>query len=190
MNFPPLPIAAAFALPDFSQYLTKGANAGDGVTLMIGDMYVWGLLGGGPLLIIAGLALMKIMFARVKFFALEYGNGGFFGRMKAIGPFIVLGMLLLLVGAAATFAGWLAQGYSATLTANGVTEVMRGETRRYAWVDASDKAEHIKSTDFWVAFSKDDHRCRLQFQQRYIGEKLQDKAIAITELGISTLPRR
>jgi hypothetical protein len=190
MNFHHLPLAASFTMPDISPYLTKGADAGNGVTLMIGDMYVWGLLGGGPLVILAGLALVRIMFARVKFFALEYGQGGFFGRAKAIAPFIFLGTLLLLVGAAGTWLGWQAQGYSAILTANGVTEMMRGETLRYEWADVSGQAGHIKSTDFWIAFSKDGRRCRLQFQQRFIGEKLQDKAIAITESSLSMLPQR
>lgn len=185
MNLPPPLVAAAITMPDISPYLTKGTDAGNGVTLQIGDMYVWGLFGGGPLLILAGLVLIKIMFGRVKFFALEFGHGGFFGRAKAIAPFIVLGSLLFLAGAAGTWLGWQAQGYSVTMNANGVIENTRGDTRRYTWDDVSGRAEHIKSTDFWLAFSKDGHRCRLQFQQRYIGEKLQDKAIAIAENSLS-----
>jgi hypothetical protein len=183
-------LATSIPLSDISLYLTKAADAGDGVTLMIGDMYTWGLLGGGPLLVIAGIAMVKIMFTRVKFFALEYGNGSFFGRVKVIAPFIFFGSVLQLAGLGSFWIGWQAKGYSATLAASGVTEVIFGETRRCDWADASGKADHIKSTDFWLAFSKDGHRCRLRFQQRYIGEKLQDKAIAIAEIGLSNSPLR
>ncbi len=189
-SFSPL-LAAAFTMPDISPLLTKGSDAGNGVTLMIGDLYTWGLLGGGPLLILAGLALVKIMFARVKFFALEYGNGGFWDRAKIITPFITLGSLLLLLGVAAAFLGWQSLGYSVTLNTAGLTEVTRGQTTSYAWTDASAAAERIKSTEFWIAFAKDDHKCRVDFQQRYIGEKLQDKAIAITETSLSSkVPRQ
>ncbi|MFN0077586.1 MAG: hypothetical protein ACKVY0_14035 [Prosthecobacter sp.] len=183
-------LAAAITLPDISPFLTKGSDAGDGVTLMIGELYTWALLGGGPLLILAGLALVKIMFARVKFFAIEYGNGGFWDRAKIITPFITLGSLLLLLGVAAAFLGWLSLGYSVTLNAAGLTEVTRGQTTHYAWTDASAAAERVKSTEFWIAFAKDDRKCRVDFQQRYIGEKLQDKAIAITETSLSSkVPR-
>lgn len=185
-SFSPV-FAAAFTMPDISPFLTKGSDAGNGVTLMIGNLYTWGLLGGGPLLILAGLAMVKIMFARVKFFALEYGNGGFMGRMKVITPFITLGSLLLLLGAGAAFLGWQSLGYSVTLNAAGLTEVTRFQTIRYAWTDASAAAERIKSTEFWIAFAKDDRKCRVDFQQRYIGEKLQDRAIAITENALSSV---
>ncbi len=189
-SFSPL-LAAAFTMPDISPLLTKGSDAGNGVTLMIGDLYTWGLLGGGPLLVLAGLALVKIMFARVKFFALEYGNGGFWDRAKIITPFITLGSLLLLLGVAAAFLGWQSLGYSVTLNTAGLTEVTRGQSTSYAWTDASAAAERIKSTEFWIAFAKDDHKCRVDFQQRYIGEKLQDKAIAITETSLSSkVPRQ
>ena len=143
------------------------------------------------MLILAGLVLVKIMFARVKFFALEYGNGGFWDRAKIITPFITLGSLLLLLGIGAASIGWLSLGYSVTLNAVGLTEVTRFQTIRYAWTDASAAAERIKSTEFWIAFAKDDHKCRVHFQQRYIGEKLQDKAIAITENSLSSkVPRQ
>ncbi len=189
-SFSPL-LAATFTMPDISPLLTKGSDAGNGVTLMIGDLYTWGLLGGGPLLILAGLAMVKIMFARVKFFALEYGNGGFWDRAKIITPFITLGSLLLLIGATAIVLGWLGLGYSVTLNPTGLTEVARFQTTRYTWTDASAAAERIKSTEFWIAFAKDDRKCRVDFQQRYIGEKLQDKAIAITENALSSkVPRQ
>lgn len=183
--FPPL-LAAAITLPDISPFLTKGSDAGNGVTLKIGDLYTWALLGGGPLLILAGLALVKIMYARVKFFALEYGNGGFLGRTKVIAPFITLGTICLLIGGAATWLGWQSQGYSVTLTATGLTEMTRSTATRFVWTDASSASERIKSTGFWIVFAKDGRQCRVEFQQRYIGENLQDKAIAITENALSS----
>ncbi len=183
--FPPL-LAAAITLPDISPFLTKGSDAGNGVTLKIGDLYTWLLLGGGPLLILGGLMLVKIMFTRVKFFALEFGNGTFFGRARVIAPFITLGAACLLIGGAATWLGWQSQGYSATLTATGLTEMTRGTVTRFDWTEASSASERIKSTEFWVVFAKDGRQCRVEFQQRYIGEKLQDKAIAITENALSS----
>ncbi len=170
---------------DFSPYLIKGIDAGNGVTLMIGDMYTYALLGGGPLLIIAAFVLVKVMYARVKFFALEFGNGGFFGRLKVIVPFISLGGVLLVVGAGASWLGWQGVGYSVTLTAKGVHEVTRSESVRFEWSDATSAAERIKSTEFWVTFTKNGRKCRVDFQQRYIGEKLQDKAIAIVETALA-----
>lgn len=182
------PLPATF---DISPYLTKGIDAGNGVTLMLGDLYTYSLLGGGPLLIAGAFMLVKIMYGRVKFFALEYGNGGFFGRVKVIAPFIFMGALLLVFGTAVTWLGWQGMGYSVTLSSKGVHEVTLNDSVRYAWADATGAADRIKSTEFWVAFAKDGHKCRLAFQQRYIGEKLQDKAIAITEeaLAYSKIPR-
>ncbi|OYW74591.1 MAG: hypothetical protein B7Z37_17200 [Verrucomicrobia bacterium 12-59-8] len=170
---------------DLSPYLTKGSDAGNGVTLMIGDMYTYALLGSGPLLVIAAFALVKVMYGRVKFFALEFGNGGFFGRAMAIAPSIAFGAVLFLLGAAATWLGWQCMGYSVTLSAQGVNEVSRSESVHYAWSDAASAAERLKSTEFWVAFAKDGRKCRVEFQQRFIGEKLQDKAIAIAEQALA-----
>jgi hypothetical protein len=172
-------------LMDLSPYLTKGSDAGNGVTLMIGDLYTYSMLGGGTLLVLAALVLVKIMYGRVKFFALEFGNGGFFGRVKAILPFISLGAVLWLLGAAAIWIGWQVMGYSVTLSADGAHEVSRSASIHYAWADATSAAKRIKSTEFWVAFAKDGRKCRVNFQQRYIGEKLQDKAIVIAEEALA-----
>ncbi len=172
-------------LMDLSPYLTKGSEASNGVTLMIGDVYTYSLLGSGTLLVIAALILVKIMYGRVKFFALEFGNGGFFGRVKAIAPFIALGAVLFLFGTAAIWVGWQAMGYSVTLSSKGVNEVSRSASTHYAWGDATSAAKRIKSTEFWVAFAKDGRKCRVNFQQRYIGEKLQDKAIVIAEEALA-----
>lgn len=176
---------------DLSPYLTKGVDAGNGVTLMIGDVYTYLLLGSGPLLVIAAFVLVKVMYGRVKFFALEFGNGGVFGSLKVIGPSIVLGVVLFLLGVGAAWLGWQGMGYSVTLSAQGLHEVTRSQSIRYEWSDATSAAERIKSTDFWVAFAKNGRKCRVDFQQRFIGEKLQDKAIAIAEqaLAYSKVPR-
>lgn len=184
MNLPTFPLDIT-ALLDLSPLLTQGSDAGNGVTLEIGKQYTWGLLLGGPLLIIAGLALVKVMYGRVKFFALEFGNGGFFGRLKVIAPFLVLGSALLLLGASSLYLGWLARGYSVTLSATGLVERTNDQTFRYAWDDADAAAERIKSTEFWVSFQKDGRKCRVNFQQRYIGVELQDKAIAIAEIALT-----
>ncbi|MCB1278519.1 hypothetical protein [Prosthecobacter sp.] len=190
MNLLPLSFDVT-GLLDLSPYLTKGSDTGNGVTLMIGDMYSWGLLGGGPLLILAALMLVKIMYARVKFFALEYGNGGFFGRVRAIAPFITLGTALFLVGVAALWIGWQVLGYSVTVNAKGVTETTQEQTIHYEWADATGASKRVKSTEFWVTFAKDGRKCRVDFQQRFIGEKVQDKAIEIVENALlySKVPR-
>lgn len=175
------------ALLDLSPFLTKGSDAGTGVALEIGNQYTWGLLIGGPLLILAGLALVRIMYGRVKFFALEYGNGGFLGRMKVIAPFLVLGTALLLLGTSSLYLGWQALGYSVTLNATGLIERTHDQTIHYAWTDAEEAADRIKSTEFWIAYKKDGRKCRVSFQQRYIGAELQDKAIEIAEIALSSV---
>ncbi|MDI1311956.1 hypothetical protein [Prosthecobacter sp.] len=184
MKSSPFSLASTSSL-DFSPYLTKGSDSGNGVTLMIGDVYTYLLLGSGPLLVIAAFVLVKVMYARVKFFALEFGNGGFVGRSKVIAPSIIMGSLLFFGGVAATWLGWQSMGYSVTLNAKGLHEVSRSESVHYEWSDATSAAERIKSTEFWVAFAKDGRKCRVSFQQRFIGEKLQDKAIAIAERALA-----
>lgn len=184
MNSPLLSLSLT-ALSDVSPYLVKGVDAGNGVTLQIGSQYIYILLGSGPLMIIGALMLVRIMYARVKFFALEYGNGSFFGRVGAIAPSVFAGALLLLLGLAATWLGWQGMGYSVTLTREGVHEATRGGSYLYAWSDAASASERIKSTEFWVLFAKDGRKCRVDFQQRYIGEKLQDKAIAIADEALA-----
>lgn len=190
MNFTFPPFATAIPMPDISAFLTKGSAAGDGVMLRVGDMYVWGLLGGGPLLILAGLWLMKTMYGRVRYFALDYGEGSIWGRMKAITPFIAMGLGLMLVGGAATWLGWLGRGYSATLTPSGLVESWEGHLTRYDWSHVRGASQHIRSTDFWISFANNENRCRVRYQQRFIGEKLQDRAIAIAESALSAAALR
>ena len=170
---------------DPSPLLTKGTDVPVGVMLQIGDMYVWGLLGIAPLLVISALVLIRTMYLRVEFFALEFGRGGFWGRVKAISHIIALGFVMIVIGSAAGWLGWQAQGYSATLSAEGVTQVFQGETLKYGWDELNDAPRHIRSTEFGITFSKGDARCRVLFRQQYIGEKLQDKAIAIAENAVS-----
>lgn len=176
---------------DFSPYLTKGIDSGNGITLTVGYQYTYPLLIGGPLLVIAALVLVKTMYARTRFFAMEYGNEGFFGRIKVIAPTLAFSGLLLVLGSAVGWLGWQCQGYTVTLTAQGVHQVSRGGSVLYAWADATRASERIKSTEFWVAFANGGRKCRVEFQQRYIGEKLQDKAIAIVDnaLAYSKIPR-
>lgn len=174
-------------LLDLSPFLTHGSDAGSGVMLTIGALYTWGLLIGGALLVFGAVALVKIMYGRVQFFALEYGNGGFWGRMRIISPFLALGTALLLLGGAGGYLGWQCLGYSVTLNPGGLTEATRGQTFRYAWTDAEAAADRIKSTEFWVSFQKGGRKCRVSFQQRFIGVELQDKAIEITEVALSVV---
>lgn len=170
---------------DFSPYLTRGLDAGNGIKLMVGYQYTYPLLIGGPLLVIAALVLVKTMYARTRFFAMEFGNEGFFGRIKVIAPSLALGGFLLVLGAALAWLGWQSQGYSLTLTAQGVHQVSCSGSVLYEWTDATSAAKRINSTEFWVVFAKGGRKCRVEFQQRYIGEKLQDKAIAITESALA-----
>ena len=182
------PLSFLLDLPravDFSPYLTKGADAGNGITLLVGYQYTYPLLIGGPLLLIVALVLVKIMYARTRFFAMEFGNEGFFSRIKVIAPTLALGGLLLVLGMALAWLGWQFQGYSVTLTAQGVHQVSRSGSALYAWADATSASKRIKSTEFWVVFARDGRKCRVEFQQRYIGEKLQDKAIAIAEHALA-----
>ncbi|MBB5032290.1 hypothetical protein [Prosthecobacter vanneervenii] len=182
------PLSFLLDLPhavDFSPYLTKGVDVGNGIKLMVGYQYTYPLLIGGPLLLIAAWVLVKTMYARTKFFAMEFGNAGFFGRIKVIAPSLALGGFLLVLGAALGWLGWQSQGYSVTLTAQGVHQVSRSGSALYAWADATSASKRIKSTEFWVVFAQGSLKCRVEFQQRYIGEKLQDKAIAITENALA-----
>ncbi|MGV3664150.1 MAG: hypothetical protein ACO1TE_28515, partial [Prosthecobacter sp.] len=176
--FSPL-LGAAPALPDISPYLTKGSG-GLGVTLRVGDVQTWLLIGGGVLLILGALALVKIMHTRLKFFSLEFGKG----RFTTLLPYLVMGVLLFIVGGAASWLGWQALGYSVTLDATGLTEKSRSGQTHYIWEQAESASERIKSTEFWINFVRGDKSCRVMFQQRYLGEFLQDKAIQLTEEGL------
>lgn len=170
---------------DPSPYLTKASGAGGGVMLEIGDLYVWSLIGAAPLLVISALVLIRAMYVRVEFFAMEFGRGGFWGRVKAIGHIIALGLILMVVGVVAGGLGWYASGYSVTLTSSGLSEVSREGNMTYGWEDVLTASDHIRSTDFGITFARGARRCRVTFRQKYIGEDLQDKAIAIAESAIS-----
>lgn len=174
------PILAALPMPDLSPYLTKGATLSEGVLLRPGDVYTWLLLGGGVLVVLGGLVLMKMMYARVKFFALEFGKG----RLITSLPYLVIGTLLVVGGGAAGWLGWQALGYSVKLDATGLTEKSRGGSFHYQWEDAASASERIKATEFWIEFVKEGRTCRVRFQQRFLGETLQDKAILLTESGL------
>ncbi len=168
-------------LPAAADYLSKGKSLGDDVTLTVGPVYSLGFLIGGPVLFLIGLVLVFIMYGRVKYFALEYGDGGFGGRMRSISGYIVLAAMLGVVGGYVAAIGWNNLGYSVTLNAAGLTEKHRGETFMYRWDDLKKTSDTIKSTDFWLNFERDERICQVHFLQVKIGETLQDKAIAITE---------
>lgn len=176
--FSPL-LGASPSLPDVSPYLTKGSG-GLGVTLRVGDLQTWLLLGGGVLLILGALALVKIMYSRLKFFSMEFGKS----RFSTLFPYLVMGILLFVVGAASSWLGWQALGYSVTLDATGLTEKSRSGQTHYLWEHAESASERIKSTEFWINFVQGSKSCRVTFQQRYLGEFLQDKAIQLTEEGL------
>jgi len=175
---------------DPSPYLIKASDTGGGIMLEIGDMYVWSLLGITPLLVISALVLIRTMYVRVEFFALEFGRGGFWGRVKAIGHFIALGFFMIVVGLSSGFLGWHAADYSVTLSPSGLVEVSRDGTVKFGWDEVLKASDHIRSTEFGITFAKGSHRCRVLFRQSYIGEELQDKAIAITENAFSLSPLR
>lgn len=181
MNAVPIHLAATLTTPELPSFLTVGSDAGSGVTLSASGLYTWGFLIGGPLLILVAVVMVRTMYVRVKFFALEYGEGTSWGRTKEIVPWIALGAGLILIGGGSLFLGWQNFGHSATLTSAGLTEVWHGKIIRYSWSDADSASEHIKANEFMLSFAKDGHKCRVYFVQNQIGEKLQDKAIAITE---------
>lgn len=168
-------------MPDISPYLTKAGSTGTGVRLMVGDAYAWGLLGGGVLLVVAAIVLIIVMTKRVKFFALEFGKG----RFSILFPYLLLSTLMFIVGSAATWLGWQAQEYSLTLDSTGLTERQQGGTTHYTWAEAESASERVKSTEFWIVFAHGTTETRrVVFQQKYIGEKMQDRAIELTEEGL------
>lgn len=179
MNFFPSILAAGPTQADFSPYLTKGSG-GLGVTLRFGDVETWLLIGGGVLLIIGALALVKIMYSRLKYFSMEFGKS----RFSTLFPYLVMGILLFIAGSAASWLGWQGLGYSVTLDATGLTEKSRSGQTHYLWAQAESASERIKSTEFWINFVQGSKSCRVSFQQKHIGEFLQDKAIQLTEEGL------
>lgn len=176
--FPPL-LGASPSLPDISPYLTKGSG-GLGVTLRVGDLQTWLPLGGGVLLILGALVLVKIMYSRLKFFSMEFGKS----RFSTLLPYLVVGVLMFGVGSLNVWLGWQALGYSVTLDATGLTEKSRSGQTHYLWEHAESASERIKSTEFWINFVQGSKSCQVRFQQKHIGEFLQDKAIQLTEEGL------
>lgn len=170
-------LAAAQALPDISPYLTQGRSSGAGVTLLFGDSFIWGLLATGAVLTLGGLVLVLVMNKRIKYFALEFGRSHFTSLL----PYLLVGGLMMVLGLGGLWLGWQAQSFSATLDMSGLKERWGNSVTHYTWQDADSASERIKSTEFWISFTQGNQKRRIQFQQRYLGEKLQDRAIAITE---------
>lgn len=175
-------------LPVPSEFLSVGKQIGTEITLSIGPVYTTGFLIAGPLLILGGIILIAVMYGRVKYFAMEYGYGTGWGRIKAIFHFIVMGLVLAVTGIVLTLIGWGNQGYSVILSSAGLTEVSHLGTTSYRWDDLKATSERVKSTDFWLRFEKEGKRCQVRFQQQDLGEHMQDQAIQITEEAIRTHP--
>jgi hypothetical protein len=175
-------------LPVPSEFLSVGRQVGQEITLSIGPGYTTGFLIAGPLLVLAGIVLIVVMYGRVKYFAMEYGYGTGWGRIKAIFHYIVMGLLLAVTGLVLTLIGWGNQGYSVILSAAGLTEVSHLGTTTYRWDDLKATSERVKSTDFWLRFERDGKRCQVRFLQQDLGEEMQDAAITITEQAVRSHP--
>jgi hypothetical protein len=185
---PALPLPLADLLPSPTDFLSVGKAMGTEITLTIGPVYTTGFLVAGPLLILAAVILVSVMYGRVKYFALEYGYGTGWGRVKAVLHYIVIGLLMAGGGLLLSLIGWGNLGYSVILSASGLTEIQRTGTNNFRWDDLKAASERIKSTDFWLSFEANGKNCRVQFQQQNLGESIQDQAIKITEEAIRTHP--
>lgn len=183
-----LPPFLADLLPAPTDFLTSGKIVGAEVTLLPGTMYGMGFLVGGPLLILGAFVMVWVMYRRVKFFALEFGFGGGWGRIKAIGHFLALGAVFILGGVYLTLIGLQNNGYSVVLSGNGLTEMHPSGTRAYRWTDLKNKSDRVKSTTFFLQFERGSDKCRVEFQQVYLGATVQDRAIEIAETAIAGLP--
>lgn len=177
-------------LPAPTEFLTVGKAIGSEITLTVGPVYTMGFLIAGPLLALVGVVLVVVMYGRVKFFAMEYGYGTGWGRIKAIFHYILIGMVLVGSGLVLGLIGWGNQGYAVILSPAGLTEKHRIGMHTYRWEDLKDSADRIKSTDFWLTFESGGRKCRVRFLQQNLGESLQDQAITITETAIRALPPR
>ncbi|MFM7604840.1 MAG: hypothetical protein ACKO8Z_06530, partial [Prosthecobacter sp.] len=114
-------LADLFPAP--SEFLSVGRQVGPEITLSIGPAYTTGFLVAGSLLILSGILMIRVMYGRVKYFALEYGYGNGWGRVKAMFHFIAMGLALAVTGIVLTLIGWGNQGYSVILSSAGLTEV-------------------------------------------------------------------
>lgn len=175
-------------LPEPSEFLSMGKQVGQEITLSIGPVYTTGFLVAGPLLILGGIVLIMVMYSRVKYYAMEYGYGTGWGRIKAIFHFIAMGVILAVTGLVLTLIGWGNQGYSVILSSAGLTEVSHLGTTTYRWDDLKATSERVKSTDFWLKFAKDGKSCQVHFHQQDLGEAMQDQAIKIAEEAIRSHP--
>ncbi len=175
-------------LPEPSEFLSMGKQVGQEITLSIGPVYTTGFLVAGPLLILGGIVLIMIMYGRVKYFAMEYGYGTGWGRIKAIFHFIAFGLILAVTGLVLALIGWGNQGYSVILSSAGLTEVSHLGTTTYRWDDLKATSERVKSTAFWLKFEKNGKTCQVSFRQQDLGEAMQDQAIQIAEEAIRAHP--
>ena len=182
-----LPLLADI-LPAPTEFLTVGKSMGDEITLTVGPLYTMGFLIAGPVLILLGIILVWVMYSRVKYFAMEFGYGTGWGRIKAISFSIAFGAILAALGIVSCLIGWANQGYSVVLSAAGLTEIHPLGTHAYKWDDLKATSGRINSTDFWLSFERDGRRCQVAFHQQELGVSVQDKAIQIAEAAIMRLP--
>ena len=182
-----LPLLADI-LPAPTEFLTVGKSVGDEVTLTVGPLYTTGFMIAGPVLILFGIILIWVMYSRVKYFAMEFGYGTGWGRIKAISFSLAFGTILAALGVVSGLIGWSNQGYSVVLSAVGLTEIHPMGTNAFKWEDLKATSGRINSTAFWLRFERDGKKCQVQFRQQDLGESLQDKAIAIAETAVQRLP--
>jgi hypothetical protein len=175
-------------LPTPTEFLSVGKAMGEEITLTIGPIFTTGFLFAGPVLILAAAILVWVMYGKVKFFALEYGFGSGWGRIKAISHIILIGMVLTGAGVTLSLIGWGNLGYAVILSPAGLTEMHPTGTRNFRWNDLKAASERIKSTDFWLRFENGEKKCQVRFNQQQLGESVQDKAIKIVEEAIRTHP--
>jgi len=186
MPYSALPLADL--LPPPTDFLSVGKAMGNEVTLTIGPVYTTGFVVAGPLLVLAAVILVSVMYGRVKYYALEYGYGTGWGQVKAVLHYIVLGLLMTAGGLLLTLVGWGNMGYSVILSPAGLTEIQRTGTNNYRWDDLKAASERINSTEFWLTFEANDRKCSVKYQQQTLGEKVQDQAIKIAEDAIRAHP--
>ena len=182
-----LPILADI-LPAPTEFLSVGESVGNEVTLTVGPLFTTGFLVAGPVLILLGVILVWVMYSRVKYFAIEFGYGSGWGRIKAISFSIGFGAILAVLGVVSCLIGLANQGYSVVLSTVGLTEVHAMGTHTFKWQDLKATSDRINSTTFWLRFERDGRKCQVQFVQQDLGESVQDKAISIVEEAMQGLP--
>jgi hypothetical protein len=186
-----LAAAPAFSslLPSPSEFLSVARVVGTEISLTIGSLYTWGFVGLGPLLMLVGVILAAVMWGKAKYFAMEFGYGSGWGRVGAISHYLLLSAVLLVAGLVMLLIGWGNLGYEVIMSPAGLVEKSRLGMESYRWDDLKDASERIKSTNFTLSFENEAGSCHVRFDQRMVGERIQDMAIRITEEAIRARPK-